>query len=381
MLPRLTERWRTQLEVRREKGTLRTLPITTSCGIDFASNDYLGLAREPLPTSLFHSQSHSGATGSRLLTGNGEATEALEAQWATYLQGECALLFASGYTLNSGIFSALCQRDDILLVDEAAHASLKAGCRLSRASLYYFRHNDLQHLETKLARLHKNRKPHQAILLVVESLYSMDGDLAPLVKMVELAEFYDAHVVVDEAHALGTLGTGRGLSVEGNVAARCLARIYPLGKALGCQGAVVVGSALLREMVVNFCPSFIYTTGLSPVLQQIIAYRLHQLQTEGHRIVQLHSNMLHAQVTTPIVSFFPPMGVSIQAWTQQVQQQGFWVLPIVSPTVQQGTERIRVCLHANHTKEQIDALWRLLQPGPLTITETGFHPVPSEYGT
>ena len=369
MLPRLTERWCTQLEDRRKTGTLRRLPLTAHRGIDFASNDYLGLAREPLPESIFQTPSYSGTTGSRLLTGNRETTEALEAQWATYLEGECALLFTSGYALNSGIFSALCQRDDILLVDEGAHASLKAGCRLSRASLYYFRHNDLEYLENKLVRLHKHRKPHQAILLVVESLYSMDGDLAPLEKMVKLAELYDAHIVVDEAHALGTLGTGRGLSVDEGVAARCLARIYPLGKALGCQGAVVVGSSLLREIVVNFCPSFIYTTGMSPVLQQVIAYRLHQLQTEGHRIVQLHSNMLHAQVTTPIVSFFPPMGVSVQAWTQQVQQQGFWVLPIVSPTVQQGTERIRVCLHADHTQEQINALWKhLLQKPSSTLT-------------
>lgn len=361
MLLRLTERWRTQLEVRREKGTLRTIPITTSRGIDFASNDYLGLAHEPLPASLFQTPVYSGATGSRLLTGNSDATEALEAQWATYLHGECALLFASGYALNSGIFSALCQREDIVLVDEAAHASLKAGCRLSRASLYYFRHNDLGHLKKKLARLHRNRTSHQAILIVVESLYSMDGDLAPLAEMVALAEVYDAHVVVDEAHAFGTLGTGRGLSVDADVANRCLARIYPLGKALGCQGAVLVGSSLLRDMVVNFCPSFIYTTGMSPVLQQVIAYRLHQLQTEEHRILQLHANMQYAQVATPIVRFYPPPGLSVQTWAQEVQQQGFWVLPIVSPTVQQGTERIRVCLHADHTKKQIDALWQLLQ--------------------
>ena len=367
MLTPLTERWHSPLEARKRTYTLRRLPEVMPRGIDFASNDYLGFAREPLPAELFEGPQFSGATGSRLLTGNREATEALEAQWAIDLQGEAALLFSSGYALNSGIFSALCQPEDILLVDEAAHASLKAGCRLSRAALYYFRHNDLFHLQTKLARLHLARKPHQAIVIVVESLYSMDGDVAPLREVVELAETYNAHVVVDEAHGLGTLGTGRGLSVDAGVASRCLARIYGFGKALGCQGAVVVGSSLLRDMVVNFCPSFLYTTALSPVLQTMIKYRLHQLQAEPHRITQLQQNIAYAQVQSPIVSFRPPRGISVHALVQEVQRKGFWVFPIVSPTVQRGTERIRICLHAMHTKTQIDALWEALGSRELSM--------------
>jgi 8-amino-7-oxononanoate synthase len=361
MLTRLTERWHGQLQSRRQTHTLRTLPQMRPHGIDFASNDYLGLAREPLPAEIFEGPQFSGATGSRLLTGNREATEILEAQLATYLEGESALLFTSGYALNSGLFSALCQPADILLVDECAHASLKAGCRLSRASLYYFRHNELTHLQIKLARLHAGRKPHQAIFVVVESLYSMDGDVAPLAEMVELAESYSAHVVVDEAHALGTLGSGRGVSIDAGVASRCLARIYAFGKAMGCQGAAVVGSSLLRDMIVNFCPSFLYTTAQSPVLQTLLLYRLQQLQIETHRIAQLQSMLTYAQVKTPIVGFRPPKtGVSVQALSQQAHRGGFWVLPIVSPTVQRGTERIRICLHADHTQKQIDGLWQIL---------------------
>ena len=356
----LTDRWQSQLATRCIQGTLRTLPTAAPVGIDFASNDYLGFAREPLPKDFFQGPLFSGATGSRLLTGNRENTQQLETQWAIYLQAETALLFTSGYGLNSGIFSAICQPEDIIFIDEAAHASLKAGCRLSRACLYYFRHNDVSHLKTKLLRLQATRKSNQSIVIVVESLYSMDGDLAPLQELVTLAETFDAHVVVDEAHALGTLGSGLGVSVDTGVASRCLARIYAFGKALGCQGAVVVGSTLLRDMIINFCPSFLYTTALSPILQEVIGFRLRQMQRESHRRTELHATMAYAKATTPIVNFHSQSRISVRTLAQHIQKKGFWVLPIVSPTVKRGTERIRICLHATHTQVQIDDLWNIL---------------------
>ena len=251
---------RERLEERQENGSYRTLKPENDL-VDFCSNDYLGFARSPALKQWIDDEIASnsnvlnGSTGSRLLSCNLSYTEALEQQIADYHKAEAGLIYNSGYDANIGLFSAIPQRGDTIILDELIHASIIDGARLSYANRYTFRHNDLESLEEKLKHVKGN------CYVVIESVYSMDGDTPPIKEILAITKKHKAELIVDEAHAIGLYNNGliNKLSLENEV----FARIVTFGKALGCHGAIILGSRDLREYLINFSRSFIYTTAAS----------------------------------------------------------------------------------------------------------------------
>lgn len=354
---------------REQQGLLRQLPpaIDESL-VDLCSNDYLGFARMDFPDSLALSE---GATGSRLISGNSALAEALEAEIAAFHQAEAALIFSSGYSANLGLLGAVCGRKDTIIYDQLLHASLRDGIRLSTARSFGFKHNSLADLEKKLSKAKENVEGQ--LFVIVESVYSMDGDQAPLVEITALCETYQAALIVDEAHGTGVLGErGEGGVVAAGLAARVFARVHTFGKAIGSHGAVVVGNATLRMYLINFARPFIYSTGMPDKtlarIQQ--AYRqlargkaLTQLQTlvayfKTHCPVVIRSRFIPSE--TPIQALLCPGNEAVQQLAQQLQRAGLQVLPIRYPTVSKGEERIRICLHAFNTQAEMDLLFKTL---------------------
>ena len=252
-----------KLDTRQENGSLRSLSPQNE-RIDFSSNDYLGFAKNPIifkqvQEDLDSYLPNNGSTGSRLLSGNFDFHEALESQMAAFFNAEAALLFNSGYDANIGLLSSVPQRGDCIFYDENSHASIRDGIRLSHAKSYRFKHNDLDDLRQKIEKTGTGNQGY----LVVESIYSMDGDAAPLSGFAEISKAYDLNLIVDEAHSTGVYGSeGQGMVNDLGLSALVFARIYTFGKALGCHGAAIVGDALLIQFLINFARSFIYTTAM-----------------------------------------------------------------------------------------------------------------------
>ncbi|MDT3405229.1 aminotransferase class I/II-fold pyridoxal phosphate-dependent enzyme [Mucilaginibacter terrae] len=356
-----------RLAQRQHKGNYRQLKTENNL-IDFSSNDYLGFARsvdlkELVNQELLNHPHHfNGSTGSRLLKGNTAYAEELESYIAQYHNTEAALLFNSGYDANLGLLSSLPQRGDTVIHDELAHASIIDGIRLSYANRYSFKHNNLNELETKLKQAKGN------CYIVVESVYSMDGDIAPLTELCILASQYNAALVVDEAHAIGVFG--KGLVDKLNLQEEIFARIITYGKAMGCHGAAILGSKKLSDYLINFARSFIYTTA-SPFHQLAtikMAYKL--LNSASEHINNLQANITHfnAQMGTHAAAYSSAIKTIIvngnlrtKRAAAHLQNTGLDVRPILSPTVAVGTERLRICLHSYNTPAQIDALVNALK--------------------
>jgi len=354
----------TKLAERSDAGNFRKLRAENNL-IDFCSNDYLGLARSPvfkiaIEAEVKKHSAFNGSTGSRLISGNLIYTEDLEQQIATLFDTEAALLFKSGYDANVGLLSSLPQRNDTIICDELVHASAIDGARLSHANRFSFKHNDIDSLEGKL----KNAKG--ICYVVVESVYSMDGDAPPLLDIVEIVEKYNAQLIVDEAHSFGLYK--KGLVNELNLQDRVFARVITFGKALGCHGAAVVGSAALRNYLVNFARSFIYTTAAPFHQLAAIKSGLDILGRSNDVIAQLKNNIsIFKSALWLSADSMPVSDSSIQcvllksnkkakAVADTLQQKGFDVRPILSPTVATGSERIRICLHAFNSEAEIIAL-------------------------
>lgn len=355
-----------RLDERQANGAYRVLKPENDL-VDFCSNDYLGFARSSILRKLVDEEIQAnayyfnGSTGSRLLSGNTAYAEKLEQEIAAFHQSEAGLIYNSGYDANLGLFSSLLQKGDTIIMDELAHASIIDGARLSFANRYNFRHNDLQNLEEKL----RNAKGN--CYVVIESVYSMDGDTAPVREIQELTERFGAKLIVDEAHAVGLYK--KGLVCQLGLEHRIFARVVTFGKALGCHGAIVLGSTLLREYLINFSRSFIYTTA-APFHQLAavkMAYQL--LGTADDEIKKLKDNislfkkLLSYNKSLTII----PSDSAIQCiilgdnnkarkMAAQLQNTGLDVRPILSPTVPQGTERLRICLHAFNTTDEIKLL-------------------------
>lgn len=351
-----------KLAQRQNEGSYRQLKTENNL-IDFSSNDYLGFARSAELKKLVDEElakyPHylNGSTGSRLLKGNIAYAEELESYIAQYHNAEAALLFNSGYDANLGLLSSLPQRGDTVLHDELAHASIIDGIRLSYANRYNFNHNNLNHLEVKLKQAKGN------CYIVVESVYSMDGDIAPLAELCTLASQYNAALIVDEAHAIGVFG--KGLIDKFNLQEQIFASIITYGKAMGCHCAAVLGSKQLREYLINFSRSFIYTTASSFHQLATIKMAYALLNSASEPINDLKANIAHfnAQMgtnTTDYSSAIKTIIVNGNQRTKQaaahLQEAGFDVRPILSPTVAAGTERLRICLHSYNTPAQVDAL-------------------------
>ena len=360
---------REKLDERQKNGSYRALKPENNL-IDFCSNDYLGFAHSSVLKQWIYQEiatnDHvlNGSTGSRLLSGNLAYTEALEQQIADYHNAKAGLLYNSGYDANVGLFSSLPQRGDTIIIDELIHASIIDGARLSHANRYTFRHNDLQSLEDKL----KHAKGH--CFVVIESVYSMDGDTPPIKEILTITQNYNAELIVDEAHAVGLYG--QGLICQLGLENEIFASIVTFGKALGCHGAIVLGSKLLREYLINFSRSFIYTTAASfhQVASIKMAYKL--LPESGDEILKLRDNIQLFKTSTHLTgNNLLPSDSAIQCLVVasnekakhiavELQNAGLDVRPILSPTVPQGTERLRICLHSFNSFNEINLLSEII---------------------
>ncbi len=363
------------LNNRKENGLLRTLK-TNFPTIDFCSNDYLGFAKLGLlnnasaqlsvqQTTSNNQQLKSGSTGSRLISGNCLYIEEVEKSIAQFHNAESALIFNSGYDANLGLLSSVPQKNDLILFDELSHASIYDGIRLSYAKHYKFKHNDVNALEVLIQRHHKF---FENTYIVVESVYSMDGDTAPLIDIIALCKKYtNTYLIVDEAHAIGIYGTnGYGLCNKLNIENECFARIYTYGKAMGCHGAAIVGSEVLRNYLINFARSFIYTTALPKHSINSIksAYKLLQtteqiakLQTVIQYFLSKSSSLKNLIISpSAIQCLVIGDNKKVDALENVLAKNNIYAKAIKSPTVKIGTERLRFCLHAFNTVKEIDLL-------------------------
>jgi 8-amino-7-oxononanoate synthase len=364
---------------RKENNALRILKPQSQL-VDFATNDYLGFSKSK---SIFHNAHqllvdkelfHNGATGSRLLSGNHELFEKTERFISKFHESESALIFNSGYDANVGFFSSVPQRNDIILYDELCHASIRDGIQLSLAKSYKFKHNNIEDLEKLLLnyRITPNTENPSTVYIVTESVFSMDGDSPEMERLVLLSEKYNALLVVDEAHALGVLGiNGEGLIQSLQLQNKIFARIMTFGKGLGCHGAVILGSNYLREYLINFCRSFIYTTALSPHAVATIFVAYQELNLAHDKIQNLNDNSIFFNECCSDWMNFQPNNSSIKSIVISgndkvknaalfLQNNGFDVKPILSPTVPAGQERLRFCLHSYNSIEEIGRVLELL---------------------
>lgn len=351
-----------KLDERVEKGNIRSLKSSSNL-IDFVSNDYLGLARDKELFQRIHERAMSqnilnGGTGSRLLSGNHTHFTITENLLAGVFRSESTLIFNSGYAANQTLVSSVADRGDTILYDQFSHVCLKEGAWLSRAETVSFMHNDINDLEKKLTRA-KGR-----IFVVTESVFSMDGDEAPLETIVDLCEKHNAYLIVDEAHSTGVYGVdGSGACVRDNLHERIFARVYTFGKAMGVHGACVAGHQVLKDYLINFGHPFIYTTALPP--HSIIAIEesfrfLHEnlgLQSHLEDRIRIFRNEWKRSVSgTAIQPVFIGSNEKARAVSGELQQSGFDVRAILSPTVKSGTERLRISLHVHNTPEEIVGL-------------------------
>lgn len=353
----MDEKLNSKLEKRRQDNILRYLSISEG-NIDFFSNDYLGFARLVEKENLKFEK--SGATGSRLLSGNSEEAQQTEKALAEFFDSEAALVFNSGYSANLGLMSSVLQRGDTILYDEFSHASIRDGIRLSYANSISFKHNDLLDLEKKLA------KAEGVIYVVVESLYSMDGDMAPLGGITELTRKYNAYLIVDEAHAVGVFGKdGKGIIHGREIVENVFARVITFGKAYGFHGAAILGSKELINFLVNFSRPFIYTTALPPYEYSKIATRIKRNDIR-ERQVKLHKNIqyfrsnlnmeLPSEINSPIQVLQFESKERVIEIAQKLTKAGIYTKPVFAPTVPEGKERIRLCFHSFNTFSEIDLL-------------------------
>lgn len=357
-----------KIQERIQNNVLRTLSLPTK-KIDFSSNDYLGFATSQAIFNKTHqllidrNLKQNGATGSRLLSGNHELYDEVEAQICTFHNSEAALLFNSGYDANIGFFSAVPQRGDIIFYDEFIHASIRDGISMSNATSYKFKHNNLEDLVKKVEKIKQSTNDQQEMYVVTESVFSMDGDSPDLVKLIQFCNNHDIYLIVDEAHAIGVFGeNGKGLLQELKLETNVFARIYTFGKGLGCHGAVILGSEALKSYLINFARSFIYTTGLSPHAVATIKIAYEEL-VETKAIYRLKRNIKIFHQETKGLHFIAgnagihcciiPGNSTVKNAAKQLQIKGFEVKPILSPTVPKGKERLRFCLHAYNTEAEI----------------------------
>lgn len=375
----------TKLSEREDNNALRSLPNSSRL-VDFSSNDYLGLAKNKevfhysVKLLKEHSLVQNGATGSRLLSGNHLLYTELEKKLCDFHKVEAALVFNSGYDANIGFFSSVPQRGDVVFYDEFIHASIRDGIKLGNAKSYNFTHNNLGDLKSKISlSLRAQSRSHDAeIFIVTESVFSMDGDSPDLRAMAEFCKSNNFLLVVDEAHAIGVFGEkGKGLVQALEMQEQVFARIVTFGKALGCHGAAILGSEKLKSYLVNYARSFIYTTGLSPhtvatiivaydslgssegievlnKLNEIIAFFNHKLKSSNLKPKFIESN-------SAIHCCKIQGNDKVKMVAKTLQEKGFGVKPILSPTVPIGEERLRFCLHADNSEKQIEEVLHLLK--------------------
>jgi len=359
------------LERLKERGRLRALQPRG--GVDFSSNDYLGLSSSGLLAEAARDALARGVSigsgGSRLLRGNDAEHEALEAEAAALFGTEAALFFSSGFAANATLLSTLPQRGDVILHDALVHASAHEGMRMCHAKRQSIRHNDVQAYADALAKL-RTAGGRGTPWIVVESLYSMDGDRAPLTELAALAEQYGAMLIVDEAHATGLFGAqGRGLAAALDGRADVIT-LRTFGKALGCEGAILCGPQLMKDFLVNRGRGFIFSTAPSPLVAAIARQALAIMASADDRREALWKRVEVAEAR------LAPLGVSATGSqiipvmigddsrameiAGQLQQAGFDIRAVRPPTVPEGTSRLRLSVTLNASLEDIEALTECL---------------------
>lgn len=334
--------------------------------LNFSSNNYLGLANHPAlgKAAIDAIERYGcGSGASRLISGNMTLHEELEMKLARLKGTEAALVFNSGFQANTGIIPTLVGDGDVVFSDALNHASIIDGCRLSRAKIVVYRHCDVDQLEDGL----KDAPRRSRKLIVTESLFSMDGDEAPLKQIVELSEKYGAMTMVDEAHATGVYEPdGAGLISRLGLHERVLVQMGTLGKALGGFGAYIAGSAALRELLINRCRSFIFTTSLPPAVMAMGIAAIELIRREPERRRALRNNC--ARVRDGLTRLGYSLGESrsqilplmigdadeCMRLSDRLLDRGIFAQGIRPPTVPPGTSRLRITLMATHTSEQID---------------------------
>ncbi len=337
---------------------------------DFASNDYLGLAADPrvarAAQAILQAEG-TGAGAARLISGNYPIHEALEHTLARLKRCAYTLLFPAGYMVNTGAIPALAQHGDVIYSDELNHASLIDGCRLSRAMVRVFPHNDLDALDDMLR---EERQQYRRALIVVEGVYSMDGDLCPLDRLVEIARAHKAWTYVDDAHGTGVLGeTGAGTLEHFGVSGLVDVVVGTLGKALGTSGAYVGGSQELVEYLVSKARSFIFTTGSPPALAAatLEALRIADVEPWRRDAVRDRARRLRTRLAAGGVPMTGPddghiipvvVGDAMRTMlaTAELRRRGFLVGGVRPPTVPVGTSRLRISVSSVHPIETVDAL-------------------------
>jgi len=353
-------------------------------GVNLCSNDYLGLAEHPklreAALRAVQQAQRVGGTGSRLLSGQTEEWRALEAEFAGFAGTEEALFFGSGYAANLGLLAALVGKDDVVYSDALNHASLIDGMRLSGARKVIYPHLNLEALEDRLRE--EVGAPWRKVI-ITESVFSMDGDIAPLKKIAELADKYEAAIILDEAHAVGVMGPqGRGLAAEAGIVPQLLAVVHTCGKALACAGAFVCGPAVLKEHLINHARTFIFSTALPPYFSQQISAAVQlaagmeterrELQERAQRFrIALRAEGFHtagsASQIVPVV--FGKVVETLDA-AEHLQREGFAVRAIRPPTVPEGKARLRLSLTSRVPEHELERLvkslvsWRADQQTP-----------------
>jgi 8-amino-7-oxononanoate synthase len=367
----------TELESLRHKGLYRSLrcvegdqgPTLLISGrevINFSSNNYLGLANHPALREAAKAaidRYGCGSGASRLISGSMRLHEELESKIAELKGTEAALVFNSGFQTNTGVIPVLVGEGDVILSDALNHASIIDGCRLARAKIVVYGHCDLDELERGL----RNSPPNRRKLIVTESLFSMDGDEAPLADIVSLAEKHDAIVMVDEAHATGVYEpNGAGIVAKLGLAERVLVQMGTLGKALGGFGAYIAGSRALRDLLINRCRSFIFTTSLPPAVMAMAIAAIDLIEQEPQRRQALRNNCQLLRNGLESLGF--SLGASrsqilplligdathCMKLSEDLLQRGVFAQGIRPPTVPPGTSRLRITLMATHTREHIE---------------------------
>ncbi|KAL7908285.1 PLP-dependent transferase [Trichoderma velutinum] len=416
MAPNLDNTLAAILSSRLYQGRLRRLTIPSSDSIDFSSNSYLSLSSNPAVKAAYvsfilpHLQSPSpeagfglGSGGSRLLDGNSAFTEDLERRIAEFHGADAGLLFNSGFEANTGLFACVPQKGDVIVYDELIHASVHDGMRLSRAQRIAFAHNKVYDaanssasskypsLDSLLKTLTEDTQVSSGkknIFIAVEGVYSMDGDLAPLKEIVECVEKRlpqgNGYMIVDEAHSTGIFGRqGRGLVCQLGLEDRIWARVHTFGKAMGCSGAIVLCSSTTRSYLINYARSFIYTTamafpslasirttydflaqGHADSLVQNLQSLIHHMHTRLSQIIEQHGpspELFRINPEAPQSPIMPLLTSRARNLAQYCQERGFIVRPIVAPTVPAGEDRVRVCLHAGNTVEEVEGLCRAVE--------------------
>jgi 8-amino-7-oxononanoate synthase len=365
-----------KIAVRKEEDSFRNLPEALN-SIDFSSNDYLGFAgldalALKIKEVLSSSNLKTGATGSRLISGNHSLYNLAEAEITRFHNVEAALIFNSGYDANIGFFSSVPQKGDLILFDAYIHASIRDGLRMSNAEAWKFKHNDIKDLKEKVKRA--NQK-FDLIYVVTEAVFSMDGDTPPMNELIACCEEHNCLLVVDEAHSLGVMGNnGEGLLTGLGLQNKIFASVVTFGKAMGVHGAAILGSEDLKNYLVNFARSLIYTTALPPhsIAGIIAAYRIlaenkapfEQLRKRinyfKEKVKEYKLDAVFLESDSAVQSAIIPGVEHVKKVASQLARKGYEVKPILAPTVPKGSERLRFCLHSYNSEHQMAAVLNIL---------------------